>query len=97
MIIIEIKKETGGFNFVGSRGAGEIIREKIKVHLDNKEKIVLNFFGIEQVTQGFVDEFLGILVRAFGIDYIKDKVSLANATQGVKDTINFVIKYSIKK
>jgi hypothetical protein len=93
-MIINIKNETGGFEFVGSRGAGEIIRKKMKKELDNGHSITLDFCGVEQVTQSFIDEFFGIFIRAFGIEYIRGKVKLVNETQGIKDTINFVIKYS---
>lgn len=94
MIVINIKKVTGGFEFIGSRGAGEIIRNKMKPILDKEEEITLDFSGVEQVTQSFIDEFFGIFIRAFGIEYIRGKVRLVNETQGIKDTINFVIKYS---
>jgi len=93
-VVINIKNETGGFEFVGSRGAGEIIRKKMKKELDKDNSITLDFGGIEQVTQSFIDEFFGIFIRAFGIEYIRGKVFLVNETQGIKDTINFVIQYS---
>lgn len=97
-MVINIKNETGGFEFVGSRGAREIIRNKMKKELDKKDgKVTLDFIGIEQVTQSFVDEFFGIFIRSFGIEYIRGRVLLVNETQGIKDTINFVIKYSKKK
>jgi len=94
MVIINIKNQTGGFEFVGSRGAGEIIRKKMKKELDKGNKVTLDFSGIEQVTQSFIDEFFGIFIRAFGMEYIRGKVMLVNETQGIKDTINFVIQYS---
>jgi len=93
-IVINVKNETGGFDFIGSRGAGEIIREKMKPELDAKEEVTLDFAGVDQVTQSFIDEFFGIFIRAFGIEFIRGKVKLVNANQGIKDTINFVIKYS---
>jgi len=93
-MVINIKLETGGFDFVGSRSAGEVIREKMKEALDNNESVTLDFGGIESVTQSFIDEFFGILIRANGIEYIRKRVLLVNANQGIKDTINFVIKYS---
>ncbi len=93
-MVINIKNETGGFKFVGSRGAGETIREMMKEELDNGHTVTLDFIGIEQVTQSFIDEFFGIFIRSFGIEYIRGKVMLVNETQGIKDTINFVIKYS---
>jgi hypothetical protein len=96
-MVINIKNETGGFEVVGSRGAGEIIRKKMKKELDNNKHVTLDFCGVEQVTQSFIDEFFGIFIRAFGIEYIRGKVKLVNETQGIKDTINFVIKYSKEK
>ena len=93
-MVINIKNETGGFEFVGSRGAGEIIRKKMKKELDKGHTVTLDFVGIEQVTQSFIDEFFGIFIRAFGMEYIRGKVLLVNETQGIKDTINFVIQYS---
>jgi len=93
-MVINIKHETGGFEIIGSRGAGEIIRNKMKQELDKGNSVTLDFGGVEQVTQSFIDEFFGILIRAFGIEYIRGRVLLVNATQGTKDTINFVIKYS---
>lgn len=96
-MVINIKNETGGFEFVGSRGAGEIIRKKMKTELDKGNHVTLDFSGVEQVTQSFIDEFFGIFIRAFGVEYIRGKVRLVNETQGIKDTINFVIKYSKEK
>lgn len=93
-IVINVKSVTGGFDFIGSRGAGEIIREKMKPVLDENAQVTLDFAGVEQVTQSFIDEFFGIFIRAFGIEYIRGKVKLVNETQGIKDTINIVIKYS---
>ena len=93
-IVINVKNETGGFDFIGSRGAGEIIREKMKPELDAGEEVTLDFAGVDQVTQSFIDEFFGIFIRAFGIEYIRGKVKLVNAKDGIKDTINFVIRYS---
>ena len=93
-MVINIKNETGDFEFIGSRGAGEIIRKKIKPILDKDGSVTLDFVGVEQVTQSFIDEFFGIFIRSFGIEYIRGKIRLVNATQGIKDTINFVIMYS---
>jgi len=93
-MVINVKNETGGFEIIGSRGAGKIIREKMKKALDKSDTVTLDFVGVEQVTQSFIDEFFGVFIRAFGIEYIRGKVLLVNETQGIKDTINFVIKYS---
>lgn len=97
-MVLNIKRETGGFDFIGSRGAGEIVRRLMKEELDKKNgNVTLDFHGVEQVTQSFIDEFFGVFVRAFGVEYIKDRVRIVNETEGIKDTINYVIKYSMKK
>lgn len=97
-MVLNVKNEIGGFEFIGSRGAGEIIRKKMKKELEKKDgSVTLDFFGVEQVTQSFIDEFFGIFIRSFGIEYIRGRVRLVNETQGIKDTINFVIKYSKEK
>lgn len=96
-VVINIKNEIGGLDFAGSRGSGEIIREKMKPILDDCESITLDFMGIEGITQSFADEIVGIFVRAFGIDYIKDFLRLNNANDSIKQTLNFVISYSKKK
>jgi len=97
-MVINIKHETGGFEFIGSRGAGEIIRKKMRKELEKENaNITLDFNGVEQVTQSFIDEFFGIFIRSFGIEYIRGRVRLVNETQGIRDTINFVIKYSKEK
>ncbi|MFA5461618.1 MAG: STAS-like domain-containing protein [Sulfurimonas sp.] len=96
-IIINIKNEIGGLDFAGSRGSGEIIREKMKPSLDNHESVTLDFTGIESITQSFADEIVGIFVRAFGVDYIKGTLRLNNANDAIKQTLNFVISYSKKK
>ena len=97
MKVINIKNDTGDFEFIGSRGAGEKIRNKMKPILDKGGYVTLDFSGVEQVTQSFIDELFGIFIRSFGIEYIRGKIKLVNETQGIKDTINFVIKYSKEK
>jgi hypothetical protein len=93
-IVINIKNEIGGFDFAGSRGSAEKIREKIKPFLDKKESVTLDFIGIDNITQSFADEIFGIFIRSFGIEYIRKKLLIVNYNEGIRSTINFVIKYS---
>ncbi|MDD3467499.1 MAG: STAS-like domain-containing protein [Campylobacterales bacterium] len=81
--------------FIGSRGAGEIIRNKMDTFFDEGvESITLEFLGVEEITQSFGDEIIGIYVRAFGVNFVKSKIKLNNANQSIKDTLNFVASYS---
>ncbi len=70
--------EIGGFDFAGSRGSGVSIREKIKPILNRGENVTLDLVGVENITQSFADEVLGIFVGAFEVDYIRGKVRLVN-------------------
>ncbi len=93
-IVINIKNEANGLECIGSRAPGETIRKKIKKEIDAGGKVTLDFGGVEQITQSFADEMIGILVRAFGIEYIQKKLLLVNENEDIKNTLNFVISYS---
>ncbi len=95
--VVRVKEEIGDFDFLGSRGSAEIIREKIKPWLDANEEVTLDFVGIDTITQSFADEIFGIFVRAFGIDYIKGTLKIVNHSESIRNTINFVISYSKKR
>ena len=93
-LVINIKNEANGLECIGSRAPGEIIREKIKKEIDAGGKVTLDFGGVELITQSFADEMIGILVRAFGIEYIRKKLLLVNENEDIRNTLNFVIFYS---
>lgn len=94
-IALELKGIIENPIFIGSREAGEIIRNKMDVLLNQGiESITLDFSGIEEITQSFGDEIIGIYVRAFGINFVKSRIKLNNANQSIKDTLNFVASYS---
>ena len=82
--------------FVGSRHAGEQIRKKIKEALDRNERIILDFQGVSNITQGFADEAIGILIRAFGTDII-NHIKIVNANEKIRLILNWVANYSKKE
>jgi hypothetical protein len=85
-------------NIIGSRESGELIRKKIKQKLDaGCQTVTLEFHGVEDVTQSFVDEVIGIFTRAYGVDFIKEHFRLNNANSSIRSTFNFVIAYSREK
>ncbi len=86
--------ELAGTDFVGSRHSGEKIRHRIKEAIDKGHKVVLDFNGVSGITQGFADEAIGILIRAFGIDTVVRHVSVVNANKKVKLVLNWVANYS---
>ncbi len=81
-------------NLVGSRYYAEIIRETIYQHIQMGKKIVLDFENIDLITQSFADELIGILVRAFGVDFVKANISVINANKTIRKILNVVVSYS---
>lgn len=81
-------------DFAGSRYNGEIIREKIYEEIQKGNKVVLDFEGITLITQSFGDEIVGIFVRAFGVDFVKNNIRLINANDKIRKILNIVVGYS---
>lgn len=81
-------------NLLGSRQTAETIREIILQHIQKGEKITLDFENISLITQGFADELIGILVRAFGIEFVKSNIKIVNATENIRKMLNTVAHYS---
>jgi len=89
--------EIFGEDFLGSRWAGERVRELIeRAVLKDKQKAVLDFKGITGITQSFGDEIVGIFARAFGIDFVKNNIEAINMTEQVRRILNLSVKLSIK-
>jgi len=95
--VINIKNLAGDVEFVGSRQTGAIIREEMLDLIHQGGGVTLDFGGINTVTQSFIDEFIGILTRAKGLDFIAKNVRTVNDNKNIKDTLNFVITYSLRK
>lgn len=89
-------KEIAPYDFIGSRFAGEKIRKVMDEAFQNGETVTLDFSGVECINQSFGDEILGIFTRAFGVNFIKERVKLENANEKVKGILNWVVKYSRK-
>lgn len=89
--------QLAGTDFVRSRYSGEKIRCMIKGAIDGGYKVVLDFSGVSGITQGFADEAIGILIRAFGVDTVTRHVKVVNANEKVKLILNWVANYSKKE
>jgi hypothetical protein len=96
MAVINIKHTIGGFDYAGTRDSGASIREAIKKNIDDENSVVLDFFGINGISHSFADEIVGIIVRAYGVNFIKDKLLLNNANEDITNMLNFVIRESKK-
>jgi len=83
-------------DFVGSRFAGEEIRKIIDSAISKNKKAILDFENISGITQSFGDEIIGIYIRAFGIDFVKNNIEIINANDKIRTILNSVANYSKK-
>ena len=83
-------------NFVGSRLSGQLMRqEATKLLKYSKGILTIDFSGVEDVTQSSMDEFLGVLVRERGEQFLEE-IEIVNAGKNIKAVVNFVLNYSLK-
>ena len=84
-------------DFLGSRGAGEKVRELMEeAIMKNNQTVVLGFDGITGITQSFGDEIVGIFARAFGTEFLKKNVKAINMSEDVRLILNWSVKVSLK-
>jgi len=83
-------------DFVGSRYAGEIIRNLMDKTFKEKKKVILDFKGISGITQSFGDEIVGIYTREFGTNWVKENIKVKNANEKIRKILNWVVGYSKK-
>jgi len=92
--IISLKSIFNNISFIGTRPSGEIIRKKIDNAIAVGKKAIIDFDGIDGITQSFGDEIIGIYVRFFGSDYIKKNIQAINYNEEIKTILNWVVRYS---
>ena len=68
--MIEFKFSQFGTNF-GSSDMGAKIRQQLRPLLDNDEKVVLDFTGVNVVTNSFADECIAKLLLEMPLDDLK--------------------------
>jgi len=95
-IIIKLNEIFPGIAFLGARASGEIVREKMEKAFDNGNTVVIDFDGIEDITQGFGDEIVGIFTRAYGKEFVKKNIKVINYSEEIKVVLNWVVNYSSK-
>lgn len=85
-----------GDDVAGGRYTGEIIREMAYEEIQKGNIVVLDFEGVELITQSFGDEIVGIFVRAFGVDFVRKNIRVINANDKIRKILNIVAGYSKK-
>lgn len=93
-VIIKLKEIFPGTTFLGTRVSGEKVREIIEKEIKNGNSIIIDFDLIEEITQSFGDEIIGIFTRAYGKEFVKNNIKAVNYNEEIKVVLNWVVNYS---
>ena len=94
--LIRFSKLFPSIQFLGTRVSGEKIRKLIESELKKGNTVLLDFEGIENISQGFADELVGIFTRMYGKQFIKDNIKAVNYGEEIKTVLNWVVLSSHK-
>jgi hypothetical protein len=72
---------------LGTRIAGASVREEIVHAINNNEKVVFDFSGVDVVSNSFADECFAKLTLFFSFDTIKSNTTFQNADPFIKAVI----------
>ena len=94
----ELIKEFSDFDSLTLRESGLRVRVEIEKILEKEKNavIILDFEGLELITQGFADEIVGVLIRRKGVDFVKERIKPINMNEFIRGTLNWVASYSKK-
>lgn len=77
---------------MGTRLLGAQIRADLLTLLDGKEKVVLDFSGIDTVTNSFADECIAKLLLEMTLDELKAKTTFTGLTPMTERSILTALK-----
>ena len=77
---------------MGTRLLGAQIRADLRPLLDGKEKVVLDFSGIDTVTNSFADECIAKLLLEMSLDELRAKTTFTGLTPMTERSILTALK-----
>jgi len=104
-VMIKLKELFPGVDSLTLRTSGFEVRKRMQNLLgvmpddsliENDIVVVLDFEGVDLITQGFGDELVGVFTRMFGVDFVKRHIRVVNANEFVRGTLNWCVSYSKK-
>jgi hypothetical protein len=94
--LIRIHELFPSIQFLRTRVSGEKIRKLIELELKKGNTVLLDFEGIQNISQEFADELVGIFTRKYGKQFIKDNIKAVNYGEEIKTILNQVVLSSHK-
>ena len=77
---------------LGTRQLGEIARKKLMPMLDGKEKVILDFTGIDVVSNSFADECIAKLLIEMPLETLKERTTFKGLTSMAEICVLTTIK-----
>ena len=77
---------------MGTRLLGAQIRANLRPLLDGDEKVVLDFSGVDTVTNSFADECIAKLLLEMSLDQLKSKTTFTGLTPMAERSILTALK-----
>ncbi len=73
---------------LGTRQLGAEIRNQIENRFDFSDRIIMDFSGVDVISNSFADECFGKLFLTHNLDFIRNHISFKNTTPFVKAVIS---------
>jgi hypothetical protein len=77
--------------FLGSRLKGAELRAVVEQAAASQERVVLDFEGVESITDSFAHELFGVLSAQCG-GLLPDTLEIREANDGVRETIDYSLE-----
>lgn len=87
---LKLHKEIGSFAGNGTLG-NQLRIDKIEPHWNSSDKIVLNFEGVDSMTDSFINAFVGNIVESHPEDF-REKLRFTNCSSLVKAFIKSALQ-----
>ena len=78
--------------YLGTRMLGENVREKLLPLISGKEKVILDFEGVDVVSNSFADECLAKLLLTMTLDDLKQRTTFRGLNDFAKKNIALAFK-----
>jgi hypothetical protein len=78
--------------YLGTRMLGESVREKLLPLINGKEKVILDFEGVDVVSNSFADECLAKLLLTMTLDDLKQRTTFRGLNDFAKKNIALAFK-----
>ncbi len=80
--------------FIGSRFTGKEVRQQISAALSAGDQVVLDFGGVQSVSDSFLDEMLGMLIEQQGPSILQ-RLVFSSCEQPIEEAIRFSLEEAL--